>query len=477
MSHHIKGQSRTQTTLLPEVLDDFVTEDNPVRVIDVFVNEINLESLGFNRVQAKQTGRPCYHPATLLKLYIYGYLNRIQSSRRLEKETHRNVELMWLVERLQPDFKTIADFRKDNGKGIKNACRQFVQLCRQMNMFSDAVFAIDGSKFKAVNAKKNNFTPQKAKDHIALIETSISDYLLKLDSADANDKSDKDVGLMQDKLAWLKNRLVELQEIEEAVNAHPDKQLSLNDPDARLMKTDNMNRKVCYNVQSAVDTKHHLIVSHDITMSTDRGQLTPVTTLVQEALDRKDITVIADKGYFSRNDIKAAQDLGATALVPQIDTSGSKKKGIFNKSLFKYDQDKDIYVCPAGEELPHRRNVYESGLEQKVYVNHIACRDCKIRAQCTQSKTEPRKMRRWIHEAEIDVMQTRLDAAPETTVIRKQTVEHPFGTIKMWMGATHFLMTRKKNVSTEMSLHVLAYNLKRMMSIVGISTLITAMQE
>ena len=238
-----------------------------------------------------------------------------------------------------------------------------------------------------------------------------------------------------------------------------------------------MNRQVFYNVQTAVDTKHHLIVSHDITMSTDMGQLTPVAAQVKEALDRKDITVIADKGYFSRNDIKAAQDSGATALVPQTDTSGSKKKGIFNKSLFKYDKDKDMYVCPAGEELPHRRNVIESGLEQKVYVNHIACRDCKIRAQCTQSKAEPRKMRRWIHEADIDAMKARSDAVPETTVIRKQTVEHPFGTIKMWMGASHFLMKRKKHVSTEMSLHVLAYNLKRMMSIVGIPSLIAAMQE
>jgi len=312
-----------------------------------------------------------------------------------------------------------------------------------MNMFTDAVMAIDGSKFKAVNAKKNNFTPQKAKDHIARVESNISEYLSKLDSADTNDKSDKDTALMKDKLAWLKNRLSELQEIENAVNAHPDKQISLNDPDARLMKTDNMNRQVCYNVQTAVDTKHHPIVSHDITMSKDMGQLSPVTAQVQEALNRKDITVIADKGYFSRDDIKAAKDLGAMALVPQTDTSGSKNKGIFNKSLFKYDKDKDIYTCPAGEVLPHRRNVTEDGLEQKVYVNHIACRDCTIRAKCTTSLKEPRKMKRWIHEHVSDAMQQRLDDNPDIPVLRKQTVEHPFGTIKM-MGATHFLMRRKK---------------------------------
>lgn len=473
MSHHIKGQSRTQATLFPEALDDFVTDENPVRVIDVFVDELDLLSLGFSKVKAKVTGRPGYHPATMLKLYIYGYLNRIQSSRRLERETQRNVELMWLLERLTPDFKTIADFRKDNGKGIKNVCRQFVELCRQMNMFTDGVVAIDGSKFKAVNAKKNNFTPKKAKDQIARIESNISKYLSRLDSADANDRGETNTSLMKDKLAWLKSRLSELKELEKAVNEHPDKQLSLTDPDARLMKTDSMSRNVCYNLQSAVDTKHHLIVSHEITMGADRGQLSPVTKQVQKALHRKDIRVIADKGYFSRNDIKATQDLGATALVPQTDTSGSAIRGIFNKSLFKYDKSKDVYICPAKEELQNRMRVIEKGVEQDVYFNGMACKSCTIRAKCTKSKRDPRRMRRWVHEADIDVMQARLDASPETMVIRKQTVEHPFGTIKMWMGASHFLMKRKHNVSTEISLHILAYNLKRMMTIVGTSGLIS----
>tara|TARA_Y100000034_G_scaffold10687_1_gene11186 strand:- start:687 stop:2120 length:1434 start_codon:yes stop_codon:yes gene_type:complete len=476
MSHHIQGQGRHQVTLFPEALDDFVSDDNPVRVIDVFVNELKLDALGFERVHAKQTGRPGYHPATLLKLYIYGYLNRVQSSRRLEKEAHRNVELMWLLERLTPDFKTIADFRKDNGKGIKHACRKFVELCRQMNMFTDAIVAIDGSKFKAVNAKKNNYTPQKAKDHIARIEASISDYLEKLDTADSEDVSEKQVQSMQDKLAWLKNRLAELKQVEEEVNKQGDKQLSTTDPDARLMKTDNMNRQVCYNVQSAVDTKHHLIISHEVIQTTDRGQLTTVARQVQQALGKHDITVIADKGYFSRLDIKATEDTGATALVPQVDTSGSKAKAIFNKSLFKYDKEKDVYTCPAGNELQNRARVVEKGLELDMYYNHIACRDCTIRSQCTKAKREPRRMRRWVHEEIVEKMQARLEAAPETTVIRKQTVEHPFGTIKQWMGTTHFLMKRLHNVKTEMSLHVLAYNIKRMISILGVPALIAAIR-
>ena len=475
MSHHIQGQSRTQSILFPKVLDDFVTEDNPVRVIDVFVNEINLNSLGFHRVQPKQTGRPGYHPATLLKLYIYGYLNRIQSSRRLEKETHRNIELMWLLERLQPDFKTIADFRKDNGKGIKNACRQFVELCRTLNMFSDAVFAIDGSKFKAVNNKAKNYTPSKVKFHIDRVEKNIQQYLSKMDTQDNDEKSNSNK-VPAPKLAWLKQRLAELKALEKEVNDHPDQQISQNDPDSRLMKTHHMERQVCYNVQSAVDTKHHLIISHEVTNIPDRGQLTNVASQVQQALKKKTMTIIADKGYFSRVDIKATEDLGAEANVPQTDTSGSEKKGIFNKSLFKYDKDKDIYICPAGKELQNRMRVVEKGVEQDVYFNSIACRDCSIRAKCTSSKSYPRRMRRWIHEADIEAMQARLDANPDIPLIRKQTVEHPFGTIKMWMGATHFLTTRFKNVSTEMNLHVLAYNLKRMISIMGTQGLISAIE-
>jgi transposase len=476
MSHHIKGQSRTQTTLFPEAIDDFVTEDNPIRVIDLFVDQLDLLDLGFEAVNTKLTGRSGYHPATMLKLYIYGYLNRIQSSRRLEKESHRNVELMWLLERLRPDFKTIANFRKDNGKGIKNVCRKFVELCRQLNMFDDSAFAIDGSKFKAVNNKSKNYTPSKVQFHIDRVEKSIEKYLSQMDTKDKDEK-DTDTTVSTSKLAWLEARLVELKALEKEVNEHPDKQVSQTDPDARLMHTHHMERRVCYNVQSAVDTKHHLIVEHDVTMTVDRGQLTLVAAQVQKTLGRKNITIIADKGYFSRNDIKATQDLGMTANVPQSDTSGAAKKGVFNKSLFKYDKNKDIYICPAGEELPHRRNVTERDLELKVYVNHVACSGCTIRAKCTTSLKEPRKMKRWVHEEVIDAMQLRLGDNPEIPVLRKQTVEHPFGTIKMWMGAQHFLMKRKKNVSIEMSLHVLAYNLKRMMTIMGTTGLMEAIRQ
>jgi len=296
MSHHIKGQGRNQITLFPEALDDFVTEENPVRVVDAFVDELDLRELGFNRVIAKNTGRPGYHPAALLKLYIYGYLNRIQSSRRLEKESHRNVELMWLLERLQPDFKTIADFRKDNRKGITKVCRHFIELCRQMNMFTDAIVAIDGSKFKAVNSKHNNYTPNKVKDHIARMEKHIENYLSQLETADANDKCDAVQTSAAEKIAWVKKRVAELKELGEQVEAHPDKQLSTVDPDARLLKTQGINRQVCYNVQSTVDTKHHLIVTHEVTNTNDRGKLEEMTRLTQQALKQKNLLCWRTRG-------------------------------------------------------------------------------------------------------------------------------------------------------------------------------------
>lgn len=476
MPSHIQGQGRSQVTLFPEALDDFISEDNSIRVIDAFVDHLDLDDLGFQRAIAKATGRPGYHPATLLKLYIYGYLNRIQSSRRLEREAHRNVELMWLMERLTPDFKTIADFRKDNGKGIKNACRTFIDLCRRLNMFSDAVVAIDGSKFKAVNNKQNNYTPQKVRTHIERFEKHIERYLTQLDQADATDTREEDETTIAQKISWMKQRVTELKAMEEEVNRHPDKQVSTTDPDARLLKTSGMTRAVCYNVQSAVDAKHHLIIAHEVTNINDRGQFTSMARQAQDALGQDEITVIADKGYYSRQDIKEAQDGGVSALVPKGDTSGSEKNGFFNRSLFTYQRESDRYICPAGNELQYRSSTVERGQTLRMYFNGKACRDCSIRAQCTRSKKEPRKMRRWVHEDEMEAMQQRLVAMPEAMLIRKQTVEHPFGTIKSWMGATHFLTKRFPNVSTEMNLHVLAYNLKRVISILGQDGLLRALK-
>jgi transposase len=475
MSGFIQGEARHQTTLFPEALDDYIKEENPIRVIDAFVDNVDLAGLGFKTIPA-DTGRPAYHPSMMLKLYIYGYLNRIQSSRRLEREAGRNVELMWLLERLSPDFKTIADFRKDNSLGIKNTCRTFIDLCRQMNMFTDTVVAIDGSQFKAVNNSKKSFTPSKLKFHKDRFEKHLAEYLKQLDEADKNERQSAENVVINDKITWLKKRLVDLKAMEERVSKHPEKQVSITDPDSRLMKTKGMSRLVCYSIQSAVDSKHHLIVAHEVTNKPDRGQLCRMGIQAQAALKEKKITVIADKGYYSGVDIKNSQDEGMAVMVPKGDTSASEKKGIFNRSLFKYDAKKDVYTCPANKEMTYRFTGVDKGLTMKRYfLDVFTCRACNLKPQCTRSK-QLRRIGRWEHTAKIESMEALMASTPNSMLIRKQTVEHPFGTIKSWMGSTHFLTRHFKNVSTEMNLHVLAYNLTRMIKIKGAQRLICAMQ-
>ncbi len=473
MSRFIEGTCRTQATLFPDRLDDYITDENEIRVIDAFVDHLILSDLGFKTIPA-DTGRPGYRSETLLKLYVYGYLNRIQSSRRLEREAGRNVELMWLLGRLAPDFKTIADFRKNNGKGIKNTCREFIGLCRQLNMFTNAVVAIDGSKFKAVNSKENNYTPKKLKFHIERVEKHIDAYMKQMDAADKEDNKATDDKPIEEKITELKQKLTELKALETQVNDDPDKQVSTIDPDSRLMKTQGMTRMVCYNVQTAVDAKNHLIVAHEVTNTIDRGQLCGIGQQAQVALGNKAITVIADKGYYGGPDIKATQDAGMTALVPKGDTSGSEKKGIFNIAMFKYDAKKDVYICPAEKELTYRFTGSERGMNiRKYFLDIMTCRACQLKSQCTNSPGQ-RRMSRWEHQDRIDQMNELMAARPDSILIRKQTVEHPYGTIKFWMGATHFLTKRLPNVGTEMSLHVLAYNLRRMISILGPDKLIAA---
>ena len=289
MSGYITGKSRTQATFFPEMLDDFISDENTVRVLDVFVDELNLVELGFQRAKPSHTGRPGYDPTTVLKLYLYGYLNRIQSSRRLEREAQRNVELMWLTQRLAPDFKTIADFRKDNSKGIKNVCRTFIDICRKLDMFKDAVVAVDGSKFKAANNKSKNYTPSKVKFHIERVEKHIQRYLTKLDEVDNSELSETKETI-NDKINALKSTLEEFKELKKKVEEAPDKQISETDPDSRLMKTRSNSRQVCYNVQSAVDTKYHLIIAHKVTNVPDRGKLHEMGVEAQDALHNKDLT-------------------------------------------------------------------------------------------------------------------------------------------------------------------------------------------
>lgn len=477
MKRFIQGEDRTQATLLPEALDDYITENNPVRVVDVYVDNLDLGQLGFAGVEPEVTGRPAYHPATLLKLYIYGYLNRIQSTRRLEIETRRNVELMWLTSRLMPDFKTIARFRQDNGLAIRSVCKQFVELCRELGLFAQAIVAIDGSKFKAVNSRDNCFTQSKIKFRMKLVEDSINQYLAALDLADKQEPSgpsDKKLRI-KDKLIELKQKMQRLQNLEEQLQAAPDKQILLTDPDARFMATSKSGSgMVAYNVQTAVDTKHHLIVAHEVTnIANDRSQLSGMAKQAQQAMGTTELTALADRGYYKGEELQACENAGITTYVPKPLTSGNKADGLFDKQDFTYVADKDEYRCPAGEPLKKRFTTVEKGKMLHAYYTTV-CQSCTFKEKCTTGKE--RRVKRWEHEAVMDDVRARLDAKPDAMLIRKQTVEHPFGTIKSWMGSTHFLTKTLKRVSTEMSLHVLAYNLKRVIQIMGSEQLIQAIR-
>jgi transposase len=478
MSRFVEGENRDQPTLLPSCLDDYVGEDNPARVVDVFVDELDLADLGFV-VMPAATGRPAYHPATLLKLYIYGYLNRVPSSRRLEREAGRNVELMWLTGKLAPDHKTIANFRKDHGPAIQAACAHFVVLCRQIGLFTQALAAVDGSKFKAVNTRDKNFTATKLKKRMEQVAEHIAGYLADLDTADRQEGEAAAVraGKLNGKIETLRAQMQALRAMEVEVAASPDGQVSLTDPDARSMATSGRGSGIVgYNVQSVVEAEHHLIVAHDVVATgSDRQQLAAMSEKAKAAMGVERLEVLADRGYFSGEEIVACEAMGVTPNVPKPLTSGAKADGRFGKQDFRYFPDEDTYRCPAGETLARRMTTVEKGLTLHRYWNLSSCGTCALKAQCTPAKE--RRVTRWEHEAMIEAMQRRLDLAPQSLMkLRRSTVEHPFGTIKAWMGATHFLMKRLKNVKTEISLQVLAYNLKRVMQILGTGPLIAAIR-
>lgn len=475
MKRFIEGEARSQSLLFPERLDDYVAEDNPVRAIEVFAESLDLGKLGFEGVEPEATGRPAYHPAVLLKIYIYGYLNRIQSSRRLERETQRNVELIWLTGKLMPDFKTIADFRKDNGPAIRAVCREFIVLCRRLELFAEAIVAIDGSKFKAVNNRDKNFTDRKLKARMEQLEESIGHYLAELDRADREPTavSEDRVSRLKDKIAGMKAHIERLNEIGAQMQPAPDGQVSLTDPDARSMATSGRGTGIVgYNVQTAVDAKHHLIVAHEVTnVGHDRTQLASMAKQARSATGHNELTVLADRGYYSGEEILECDQSGITALVPKPLTSGSKAEGRFDKRDFVYLPEADEYRCPAGERAIRRFTSIERGMKLHKYWSS-ACPRCPIKAKCTPS--DYRRITRWEHEHVLDAMQLRLERTPEASKLRRQTAEHPFATLKAWMGSTHFLTRRLPRVSTEMSLHVLAYNLKRVMQILGVQPLMRA---
>jgi BMFP domain-containing protein YqiC len=412
----------------------------------------------------------------MLKIYVYGYLNRLQSSRRLERESHRNVELIWLTGRLMPDFKTIADFRKDNRKAIRRVCTEFVGVCRELELFSATLVAIDGSKFKAVNSRDKNFTKKSVKRRLQKTQANIDRYLAKLDAVDREEPEIREVSAaeLQQKIASMEAKMEELKVHEAEVEEHPDHQVSLTDPDARSMIKAGGGSTVSYNVQTAVDSKHHLIAAHEVTNAgIDRNQLSSMAGKARSALDAETLTVIADPGYYKGEEIVACYDAGITALVPKTDTSPSKAKGRYSKVDFRYDAEQNEYLCPAGQRLTYRFDSVEDGKRLWVYMTY-QCSTCPLQSKCTTSTAK--RIKRWEKEDVLDAADALLKKHPDAMRQRKQLVEHPYGTIKHWMGSTHFLMKRLPNVQTEMSLHVLTYNLRRAINILGVPRIMEQLQ-
>jgi transposase/IS5 family transposase len=471
---HITGAERTQTLLLPETLDDYVCADNPVRFIDAFVDGLDLIEAGFSRVAAKHTGRPGYDPKDLLKLYIYGYLNRIRSSRRLEAETHRNVEAIWLLRQLKPDFKTIADFRRDNHKAFRPVFRQFVLLCRQLGLFGKELIAVDGTRIKAVNNKDRNFTRASLAEFIRLADAKLDDYLKRLETNDATEAATAGsrVDNLAEKIAAIKARRERCNAMLAELHRSGESQISLTDPDSRAM-AGHTHVAVGYNVQVAVDARHKLIVEQQVTNQVlDLGLLTQTAEPAKDILGVETIDVVADRGYFKAEDIEACEKAGMTPYVPRPQRGPAVRAGLFRKDEFQYDEDTNSYVCPSGQRLAFYSSSLQRALTRFHYANKQACSACPLRARCTKSSF--RMVSRLENEAVLDRMQARLATRPDIIGVRRATVEHPFGSIKQWMNQGAFLMRGLEKVRGEFSLTALAYNLRRVLNLVGFEALMTA---
>jgi transposase len=471
---HIAGHDRSQTLLLPESLDEYVGQDNPVRFIDAFVDGLDLTASGFVRVASKATGRPGYAPKDLLKLYIYGYLNRVRSSRRLEAETHRNIEVIWLLRHLKPDFKTIADFRRINHKAFRPVFRQFVLLCRQLDLFGRELIAVDGTRIKAVNNKDRNFTHASLTQFIKLADAKLDDYLQRLNQSDADEAktTGSRVKNLAEKIAAIRERRTRCKDMLAQLDKNGEDQISLTDPDSRAMAA-HTRVAVGYNAQVAVDAKHKLIVEQQVTNQVvDMGLLTQTAEPAKEILGVETIDVVADKGYFKIEDIEACEKAGMVPYVPRPQRGPSVRAGLFRKDEFQYNEATDSYVCPAGQRLHPYSSSLLRGLKKINYVNKLACDDCSIRSRCTAGTF--RTVSRLENEAVLDRMAARLAKRPGVLDRRRETVEHPFGTIKQWMNQGAFLMRGLEKVRAEFSLTALAYNLRRVLNLVGFAELMAA---
>ena len=478
---YIRGSERGQHILFPSTLDEYIDEGNPVRVIGAFVGGLDIEQLGFVRGAAAETGRPGYDPRLLLGLFIWGHLNKVRSSRKLERECGRNLEAMWLMENLRPDFKTLADFRKDNGEPIKQTVVKFRVWCLSEGLYGREMVAVDGSKFKAVNNSERNFTTKKLTQVMERERARVAEYLKAIEAADEEEaKEPPEPQLsgeqLREKLSKLKERLTKHEQLEQTLKESGESQISLTDGDARLMKT-SKGSDVCYNVQTVVDSQHKLIAAYEVTNDgNDLGQLANMAKQGKEALGVNQLTVLADGGYFDGNTIKECEEAGITTYLPIPQSAEATKRGVFPADRFIYDQQRDLYVCPQGEELTFRNLERARKKEFRTYRTN-ACGSCPLRTQCTTSKKSGRRMRHWVHQEVLERLKERIRGQPALLKERKKIAEHPFGTIKREMDQGYFLMRGKKKVTTETSLTVLAYNLKRVINIMGVEKMIASMQQ
>ena len=474
----ISGADREQAVLFPEVLDDYIAPDNPVRLLDAFVAGLDLQALGFTHAQAATTGRPPYDPGDLLRLYVYGYLNRVRSSRRLEAEAARNLELLWLLRRLRPDFKTVADFRKDNPKALQGVCREFTLLCRKLDLFGGELVAIDGSKFRAQNSKDRNYSERKLRALITEIDTKVATYLTELETQDqveATGPPPPSATELQSKIAALKTRKERYTHLVAGLAQSGQSQVSLTDPDARLM-SQGAGSVVAYNVQAAVDAKHRLIVTTEVTNATvDSGELGSMAIQAQATLEAADLSVVADKGFYHGKEILRCEEAGITAYVSKPLTSANTAQGLFGKERFRYEAAQDVYVCPAGALLSYRFSTEEKGRPIRYY-RASGCNACPLRSRCTRNQAN-RTITRLAFEAVQERMAARVAARPEILRARKGIIEHCFGTLKRGWGFDHFLCRGLRKVGVEMSLAALAYNLKRAINLLGVPALLAAVSR
>jgi transposase len=470
---YVEGTNREQVVLFPAVMDDYVTRDNPVRFVEAFVNRLELGALGFSKAEPEERGRPAYDPRDLLKLYIYGYVNEVRSSRKLERETKRNVEVMWLLRRLTPDHKTIANFRKENAGALPAVFREFSKVCRQLNLFGRELVGIDGSKFRAVNSADRNFTEAKLNKRLQWIEEKIAKYLAALQAEDEAESTEEEgsAAELEAKIAALQERQLVYEGLKEQLVESGEKQISLTDPDARLMKG-RQGHHVSYNVQIAVDSKHKLVADFAVTNEgNDLNCLAELAQGAQQALGVKELKVCADRGYYNTTQIKTCEDAGIEVHMER--PQPAQTAGIFPLGRFTYDTAKDVYTCPAGKRLSYR--TFDKEKQVRCYWTE-ACHSCPLKSQCTTGKG-PRKIKRPLGQDAADRMLLRVAANPKFLELRKQLVEHPFGTIKRPMRQDYFLMRGREKVKGETSLTLLAYNLKRVLNLVGTDNLLTALTK